>query len=527
MDELAMKTPDSPEWWLDHLLQKFQARDHTYDIQDPVVDGGWRQPVYWRTRRERLNLLWAYYIGRPPLPRIGEKARETFRDVLRTARANYAPKAIQPVVDRMDLLGVRTGVSDGIEGDDVGKRIMEYSNLSAAIKDAFIYLFVMSESYLMVIPATEDAADQTPLVTAEDPRTCIGEPDPMNPNHLRAALKIGYDSMHNRVLAWLFVGGKKYTASCAGNDMWALSSYGAASFEWEGAPVDLPGLAAVDSQVPIIQLVNARGMGEFEPHLDVLDRINDGIMRRIQITAYQSAKQRAIIGDLEDDAEDDGTDASKEEINWDTVFDAAPDALWRVPAGTEFWESNPADITGILSSIRDDVKEFAGCVDTPLQLIAPDSANQTAEGASALKEGLVFKVKDRRARTKPRLIEVFKVAFAFAGESARASNIELIWGPVESFSLSEKAAAINQTKGVLSRNRQLQDIMEMTPDQIQQNEQELHQDAILDIALGAAGASQIQVTETTTDTTTRNAPNSGAQQPAAPTTNGRPVAATP
>jgi hypothetical protein len=104
-----------------------------------VVDGGWRQPVYWRTRRQRLNLLWAYYIGRPPLPRIGEKARETFRDVLRTARANYAPKAIQPVVDRMDLLGVRTGVTDGIEGDDVGKRIMEYSNLSAAIKDAFIY----------------------------------------------------------------------------------------------------------------------------------------------------------------------------------------------------------------------------------------------------------------------------------------------------------------------------------------------------------------------------------------------------
>jgi PAS domain-containing protein len=524
LDEEAMKSPGTPEWWLNHLLQKFQARDHTFDIQDPVVDGGWRQPVYWRTRRQRLNLLWAYYIGRPPLPRIGEKARETFRDVLRTARANYAPKAIQPVVDRMDLLGVRTGVTDGIEGDDVGKRIMEYSNLSAAIKDALPILFVMSESYLMVIPATEGAADQTPLITAEDPRTCIGEPDPMNPNHLRAAVKIGYDSMHNRVLAWLFVDGKRYTASCAGNDMWALTSYGAASFEWDGDPVELHGLAEVDSSVPIIQLVNARGMGEFEPHLDVLDRINDGIMRRIQITAYQSAKQRAIIGDLEDDAEDADA-SSEEEIDWDSVFDAAPDALWRVPAGTTFWESNPADITGILSSIRDDVKEFAGCVDTPLHLITPDSANQTAEGASALKEGLVFKVKDRRARTKPRLIEVFKVAFAFAGESARASNIELIWGPVESFSLSEKSNAVAQTKGVLSRNRQLQDIMEMTPDQIQQNEQELHQDAILDMALGAAGASVINVTETTTDTTTRNATGGQPAAPSAPSSNGKPVPA--
>jgi hypothetical protein len=33
----------------------------------------------------------------------------------------------------------------------------------------------------------------------------------MNPNHLRAAVKIGYDSMHNRVMAWLFVDGKRST----------------------------------------------------------------------------------------------------------------------------------------------------------------------------------------------------------------------------------------------------------------------------------------------------------------------------
>lgn len=524
MDSDAIATVGSPEWWLNHLCNRFVARDRTYDVPD--VDG-WRQPVYWRTRRERLNLLWSYYIGRPPLPRIGEKARETFRDVLRTARANYAPKAIQPVVDRMDLLGVRTGVTDGVEGDDVAQRIMEYSNFAAAIKDALAYLFVLSESYLMAIPAADGVADRTPLITAEDPRTCIGDPDPMNPNHLRAALKLGYDSMANRVLAWLFLDGRKYSASCPGSDMWALASYGASSFEWDAAPVALPELDSVDSNVPIIQLVNARGMGEFEPHLDVLDRINDGIMRRIQISAFQSAKQRAIIGDLEGDELDE--DSPAEEIDWDTVFDAAPDALWRVPAGTTFWESNPADLTGILTAIRDDVKEFAGCVDTPLHLITPDAANQTAEGASALREGLVFKVRDRRARVQPRLVELFKMAFAFAGESDRTSNIELIWGPVESFSLTEKSTAVLQTKGVLSRARQLQDIMEMTPDQIQQNEQELAQDAILDSALGVAGAGQVRVTETAKDVNQPGAPTSAPTPatPAAPQRNGQPTPSVP
>lgn len=485
MDQDAIKNPGSPEWWLDYLLLKFNARDTTYDLQGIAPEGDWRQPVYFRTRKERLNLLWAYYIGRPPLPRIGEKARDIFREVLRTARANYAAKAIQPIVDRMDLLGVRTGVTDGVEGDDVAKRIMEYSNFAAAIKDALTFTFAMSDAYLMVVPAAENSADRTPLVTAEDPRFCIGEQDPENPNQLRAALKLGYDIVENKVMARLFLDGRKYTASCRGSDTWALASYGAAAFEWDGEPVELPELASVDAKVPIIQLPNARRMGEFEPHIDVLDRINDGIMNRLKIVAYQGAKQRAIIGDLEDETTDD-EDQPIEPIDWDEIFDAAPDALWRVPAGTQFWESNAADITGILQAVRDDVKEFAAMTDTPLHLITPDAANQSAEGASLMREGLVFKVKDRRARLNPRLVLLFKMAFAFAGESDRANNIELLWGPVESFSLTEKSNAVAQTKGVLSRKRQLQDVMEMTPDQIEQNEQELQQDRIFDAAFAPA-----------------------------------------
>jgi hypothetical protein len=221
------------------------------------------------------------------------------------------------------------------------------------------------------------------------------------------------------------------------------------------------------------------------------------ILQRIVITHYQSFKQRAIIGDLEGDADEDSADSPIEEIDWNNVFSADPGALWRVPEKTTFWESGPVDMTGILTSIRDDVKEFSACTSTPLHLITPDAANQSAEGAALMREGLVFKVKDRRSRFAPRLVELFKMAFAFAGEQDRTKNIELLWGPVESFSLSEKANAVAQTKGVMSRNRQLQDIMEMTPDQIQQNEQELHQDAILDAVLGAAGAGQVRVTETT------------------------------
>jgi hypothetical protein len=470
---------------------KFIARDTTYDLQELFL-----QPRIYRTRRQRLNMLWSYYIGCPPLPHVAHEYTDTFRDVLRKGRATYAPMAITPMLDRMELNGVRTGVQDGVEGDDVAKRIMNYSNFAAAIKDAFMYLFVMSESYLMVIPAAPGSSDRTPLITAEDPRFCIGEPDPMNPNQLQAALKLGYDPVAGRTVAWLFHDGKQYKASGPSGTLAVQQGFTAASFDWDGPPVDLPELAGI-GRVPVVQLCNARGLGEFEPHLDLLDRINDAILQRIVITAYQSFKQRAVIGDLEGDDEGEG-EAEAEQVDLNAVFTADPGALWQVPAGTTFWESNPADMTGLITAIRDDVKEFAAVTSTPLHLITPDAANGSAEGAALMREGLVFKVKDRRARLNPRLVELWKMAFAFAGESDRTANIELLWGPIESFSLTARADASTKLRGIMSRPRILQDVMEMTPDEIQQNEQELQQDAILDMALGSAVAGQVRVTETTT-----------------------------
>ncbi len=489
----------SPAWWLEFLGQRFEERDRTYDLLDPLRPLGLR-PVPYRTRRQRLNLLWSYYIGQPPLPKVAEDYTDTFCDVLRKGRATYAPMAITPMLDRMQLNAVSTGVDNTPDGDDVAQRIMEYSNFAAAIKDAFAYQFVMSEAYLMIVPAMPGAIDKTPLMTAEDPRTFIGQPDPMNPNQLKAALKVGYDPMLQREIVWLFVNGRRYRASRASTPMLG-GGFTAQGFEWDedagGAEgVAMPELEGI-GQVPAVQLVNARGMGEFEPHLDLLDRINDTILQRIVLTWYQSFRQRAVIGDLEGDEDD--IDAPAEQIDWNDIFRADPGALWRVPKDTTFWESNQADLTPILTSIRDDVKEFAAVTSTPLHLITPDAANQTAEGASLMREGLVFKVKDRRARATPRLIEAWKIAFAFAGEPQRGKDIKLSWGNAESFSLGEKTNAIAQTRGILSRERQLIDIMEMTPDEAQQNLQELLQDDILNSQLTVPPPpNQVRLTENVT-----------------------------
>lgn len=500
--EQEAETPQSPAWWMQYLMQRFDERDHTFDVER-IMNPSQRQfaPRY-RTRRQRMNLLWSYYIGCPPLPKVADGYTLTFQEVLRKARATLAPIAIQSILDRMTVYGVSTKVDDDVDGDDVARSIFERSNLKAAIKDALAYLFVMSEAYLMVVPAAPGSSDKTPLVTAEDPRTCIGEPDPLNPNNLRAALKLGYDPVLGLEKAWLFLDGRQHTASRKATPLSTDLRFGIGGFEWDGPPTELPEIAGV-GPVPIVMLKNARGMGEFEPNLDLLDRINDTILQRIVITWYQSFRQRAIIGD--EDEEADGDDP--EDADLDNVFSADPGALWRVPSNFTFWESGQTDLSGVLQSVVNDMKEFALCTATPMYLVIPDSANQSAAGTEAQQEGVVNKATDRRDRVTTVLHQLFRYAFAFAGSPDRAEGMQILWGPLKLRTLAEMSDAVAKTNGVLSRERKLITLLNFTPEEAAENEQELLSDQLLDAQLTVAPPpSQVRLTENVTTKATPGQP---------------------
>lgn len=467
----------SPGWWMNFLAQKFVQRDRIYDYADDPFTP-YARTIPFRTRRQRFDWLWSYFVGRPPLPYLREEYREAFHHILRKANAVYAPMCVDAMIDRMTLTGVRTSSADGPQGDELAQQIMQVSGFAAAIKDALTYLFTMSEAYLMVVPAAEGAPDRIPLITAEDPRLCVGQPDPMNPNQLQAALKLGYDEVRQRVVAWIYPGdGRRYQASQPSTG-WIGVTVSIAGFTWDCPPVEMPELAPYGG-VPLVRWVNAHGMGEYEKHLDLLDRINETILERLVLTKYQSFRQRGLIGDIEGDEDDQ--DAPVEQIDWNNMFSASPGALWRLPAGSQFWESSQADLTPVMNAAKADVMEFAAVTRTPLHLVTPDVATQSAEGASLMREGIVFKVRDRRDRCNPGLVQLWKMAFALAGTPK--DFVQMLWGNIESYSLVEKTQAVQQTRGILSRERQLVDIMEMTPAEAADNAQELIQDQILDSQL--------------------------------------------
>ncbi|OCB09238.1 hypothetical protein A5717_26035 [Mycolicibacterium porcinum] len=434
-------------------------------------------------RNQQLDLLWSYYVGDPPLPQIAPEFADIFRDVLRKSRSNYAEMCVTAVVDRMELLAVATDVDSTPNGDDRAAEIMEDTGFAAQLKDLLDFFCVMGEAYVMVVPTADG-----PMIHAIDPRRCVGIKDPNNPTRLRAALVRAYDVEEDEEIAHLFLPGEKWTLRRNDAKQWERLS---------DVPEVIKGLDDLGG-IPVVLLENKHGMGEYEAHVDVLDRVIDTTLQRMVLMRYQAFKQRGVSGDEAvveefDDETGEPIESDREATNWDEVFKAGPGAVWKVPKDWTFWESGQADLTGMLNAKRDDVKEFAAVTHTPLYLITPDDANGSAAGAGLLREALTSKVRDRRSRVTPGLKLVWRIAFAMDTNTERekpVKKVKLRWGPIEFKTLAEKGSATAQAKDVLSKQRIMRDIWEMPPEDIEENLTELEAERLLAAAAAAALAAQ-------------------------------------
>ncbi len=456
----------APAQWFDRLQARFTA---------PTAER-WQdnanRPCDPKPRNEQLDLLWSYFKGDPPLPQVADEFQDVFRDLLRKARCNYAEMCVTAVTNRMDLLAVSTGIDDSANGDDRAAELMEESGFAAQIKDLLDYYCAMGEAYAMVVPTVFG-----PIIHAIDPRRCVGIADPDNPTRLRAVLVKSYDVETDEEIAHLFLKGEKWTLQRDGSEWKRLSD----------KPEVITGLDELGG-IPVVRFLNKHGLGEYEAHVDVLDRIIDSTLTRMVLAKFQAFKQRGVSGDEDEEDEydteepvvADGGQPTKQATNWGDVFQAGPGAVWKVPAGWQFWESGQADMSGTLQAKRDDVKEFAAVTHTPLYLITPDDANGSAQGAGLLREALTSKVRDRRARVTPGLKLLWRIVFAMDGDAQRGKKIKLHWGPIEFNSLAEKGSASAQATSVLSRRKVLEKVWEMDPAEIEENEIELAAQAILD-----------------------------------------------
>lgn len=434
---------ESPSWWMRRLSRS-------------LVD-----------KRDRFDKLEERQQGKPPLPWVDGPSFSSYESVRRIANTNYEDLIVAALRERMAITGFRTAADSDELGDEKAAKYWKANQLDIGYIDVMDKFLALGEAYVIVdapdVPSTpeeeEIKPENIPYITAEDPRKVIVEYDQRRPTKAKAAMKLYHDDVTNEDVAYLWLPGKWYKATKNGN----VADSSAFRLNPRYWTITDQGTYNDPELVPVVQFRNKDGKGEFEPHVEHIDRINYIILQRLVIATLQAFRQRAAKGlPLKDPA-------TGQQIDYKEIFSMDPGAMWLLPLTAEMWESQQADLTPLLNSVKDDVRDLAAVSRTPLTYLSPDAANSSAEGASLQREGAVYKAEDRMARAGTSWARVMSIAFNLAGDTERGNELDIktLWRPIERYSLAERTAAAQAAiaAGVPFRFV-MADIMQYPPDEI-------------------------------------------------------------
>lgn len=455
----------SPGWWMQRLFNMLLNR----------------------RRQTRLQLLLDYHRGRAPLPQGAENAREAFEAFQKKARSNFAELIVSAMSERMTPVGFRTALDDDATGDAEVGALWQRAGLDVSSANVHDLMLALGEAYVIVGPVDDET--DAPIVTCEDPRFMIADVDPANPRRLLAALKVLRDDAAQEDRAYLFLPGQVHVAvrtakaadlpsglSTDGREwLGPMVAFDPKGWEWsEDRSGELP-----HKRMPVVRFVNKYEMGEYESHVDLLDRINHQILQRMVIATMQAFRQRAVRNLPLVYPEDHPQ--SGELIDYDSMFTADPAALWLLPKDAEMWESAVNDLRPILDAVHADLEHLASVTRTPMHMLAPGGQNQSAEGASLAREGLVFKVEDRMARTSYQWAQVMSLALLHYGQEERADlgKLRTIWAPAQRLSLAQRADAAAKLKGILPTRTMLIEVLGMSPAEADRTMTEIADEQVL------------------------------------------------
>lgn len=456
---ISVSNKNSPGWWLEKCFQKRAAGLARFEELD-----AWRR-------------------GNPPAPQAVKEAREAFKEFESESVTNWAQLIIALLRERLGVRDIRTGAS-GDDPDDEAWAYWLTSNLDVEFSTFVDTMLWAGDAYAMV---GEDD-DGEPSVTPQDPRDVVTFHDPIKQSRYRAAARFLHDADAGKDYVYLMLAGsyfndnraRVFVASKAGNGT-AATSFDSKEWSWDRDYGGVNGEALNHELVPVVRLRNTGGMGEFEPFLPQLRRINRFTFQLSVIVLYQAYKQRAILADV-DDPEQAARDGLADTFNVDDLEDVLtsdPGSWFLLPSGSKIWESTQADTQGLVQAIKAEQLSLAAVARRPMGMFAPD--NQSASGANFTREGLTFAVEDKQKRLRRFLVDVFHLVFLTAGDEKRADkkSIRVSFTPADRYTITDKASATSQVSSVLPLRTILREIWQMSPDEIRAVESEAADAALL------------------------------------------------
>lgn len=432
-------------------------------------------------RQPRLDLLDSYLRGDPPLPEGADAARKAYVHIQKKARLNLAELSVEAVLDRMVPTGFQTGVTGDTAGDARARDIWVANGLDVEATEVHRLMLGLGDAYVIV--GGPDHETGIPVITAEDARQVVTAHDPARQQNIRAGLKIFHDAELTQDFAYLYVPGRVFVAFREARRVQKnpVVRFSPGSWDWDisrGGADGLPLPAGSESAMPVVRFRNKRGAGQFETHIDLLDRVNHMILQRLVIATFQAFKQRGIKASAEDMPEKDENGVK---IDYDAIFSADPGALWQLPPNAEMWESGAVDLQPILAATKEDKMDFAALTRTPLYWFIPDAANGSAAGAEAQREGAVNQAEDRIRRASAGWNRVMATAFRFMGDTDRAKlpSLRTLWQPANRYTLAERADAGNKALGDVPWETRMTDIWQFPPEKVEEMKAQRLADAAL------------------------------------------------
>ncbi|KJL39918.1 hypothetical protein [Microbacterium trichothecenolyticum] len=455
--------PGTDDWWLMRLANELgnglprmgrltRYRDGDALLPDNAWDVGTRESYMRWLKRSRLHIV------------------ETIRD----ART-----------DRQRVIGFRTGADGDESGDLAAWKHWTRNRMKVQSRQFFNDTADYGKSYLLTMPAADG-----PLWNVRNGWTTITEPNALRPWLTEAGITVGFDPIAQAEVIVLHRPGYFRVAFRPTRVPTLMQDgtpwYPGKGWSWAGGPVRN---VSNDSLLQRNQTVD--GFGVYEKHLDSVDRINEITLNTITLIVMQAFRQRGVKGNLPE-FYPEGHPQAGEKVDYDELFKAGPAALWLLPVGSEVWESNFTDITPIFTYRRDELKVLMSNTRTPQDIFDGESANQSAAGSQNSKEPLIHAVQAMNDQAEVSLAQAMAQSFEMVGDAIRAdvTEIEVLFGKISPATLAEKAEAVAKMGGKPSQRYINSEVLEMTPAQQRQDEQDRTTE-MFQTALAAASASGV------------------------------------
>lgn len=399
----------------------------------------------------RMKLLQSFSDGSRFVPAgVSGVNAQAMLTIVKQARLNTAELIAGSLVDRQTALGFRTAAPGDDTGDALALGNWNRSHMAVRSKELLRDVADYGRAYVLTTGPSQPSADARPMFLPSNGWTTATEQYATAPWLTEDAIVVGFDAINRADVITLFRPGYMRTAyrptpvPTLPNDGTPWSPGGGWSWATDQVPLGFT------AENPVVEHTAPGGFGEFEKHLDSIDRINSVTRDRLTIIAMQAFRQRAIEGNLPTHYPADYPDLTLrgQRIDYNEVFAGGPAALWLLGGDAKIWESNPTDITQLLTAGKDDKRDLAAVTSTPVYLLNPDATNGSAEGAALAREAFSFKVKDRNNRAGASFALEQSLAFQGLADTVRAdaAQVETIWAPVNLESINQRATAAQAAK---------------------------------------------------------------------------------